>query len=167
MPIGDAFYESKYYCTSTYGWDQYYEYVDLFTFNLFGDPSMKLINEAENHRPLKPDPPNGPDTGKLGNEYNYTVSTTDPDNDQLFYMFDWGDGETSMIYGPYESGEECTVPHTWFERGEVMVRVKAIDENNAESEWSESLPVSMSRTKIILFKEIIIALIQKLLSVCC
>jgi hypothetical protein len=167
MPIGDAFYESKYYCTTTYGWDQYYEYVDLFTFNLFGDPSMKLINEAENHRPLNPDPPNGPDTGKLGNEYNYTVSTTDPDNDQLFYMIDWGDGETSMIYGPYESGEECTVPHTWFERGEVMVRVKAIDENNAESEWSEPLPVSMSRTKIIHFKEIIIALIQKLLSVCC
>jgi hypothetical protein len=38
--VGEAFYNSKFYCTSNYGWDHWAEYVNMYTFNLFGDPSL-------------------------------------------------------------------------------------------------------------------------------
>jgi len=40
--VGEAFYNSKYYCNLEYGWDSYIEYIDMYTFNLFGDPSLDL-----------------------------------------------------------------------------------------------------------------------------
>lgn len=38
--VGQAFYNSKFYCTTSYGWDHYAEYINMYTFNLFGDPSL-------------------------------------------------------------------------------------------------------------------------------
>jgi hypothetical protein len=38
--VGQAFYNSKFYCTTNYGWDHYAEYINMYTFNLFGDPSL-------------------------------------------------------------------------------------------------------------------------------
>ena len=73
----------------------------------------------------------------------FTASTTDPDGDQLYYMFDFGDGTSSFWYGPYDSGEECTASHIWFEKGGYQVKVKAQDGNGAESEWSDPLPITM------------------------
>jgi len=38
--VGDALYDSELYISQTYSWDHYAEYWDLFTFNLYGDPSL-------------------------------------------------------------------------------------------------------------------------------
>jgi hypothetical protein len=38
--VGQAFYDSKFYCTTNYGWDHYAEYINMYTFNLWGDPSL-------------------------------------------------------------------------------------------------------------------------------
>ena len=38
--VGQALYDSKFYCNQNYGWDHYAEYLDMFTFNLYGDPSL-------------------------------------------------------------------------------------------------------------------------------
>jgi hypothetical protein len=38
--VGQALYNSKFYCTTNYGWENYAEYIDMYTFNLFGDPSL-------------------------------------------------------------------------------------------------------------------------------
>jgi hypothetical protein len=38
--VGQAFYNSKFYCTTNYGWDHYAEYINMYTFNLWGDPSL-------------------------------------------------------------------------------------------------------------------------------
>ncbi len=38
--IGDALYDSKAYCNKNYGWDHYYEYMNMFDYNLYGDPSL-------------------------------------------------------------------------------------------------------------------------------
>lgn len=38
--VGDALYDSKFYCNHNYPWDHYYEYKNLFDFNLYGDPSL-------------------------------------------------------------------------------------------------------------------------------
>ena len=40
--VGEALYNSKYFCNLQYGWDHYAEYLDMYTFNLFGDPSLIL-----------------------------------------------------------------------------------------------------------------------------
>lgn len=40
--VGDALYEGKYYATSIYGWDLIYEYMNLYNFNLFGDPALDI-----------------------------------------------------------------------------------------------------------------------------
>ncbi len=39
--VGDAIYDSKFYCTTNYGWDHYYEYMNLYNFNLYGDPALE------------------------------------------------------------------------------------------------------------------------------
>jgi hypothetical protein len=147
MDLGVAFYTSKYYCTTTYGWDSYHEYIDMFTFNLFGDPSMKLISESVNNQPITPNAPSGPDSIKIGDTAIYSVSTIDPDGDQIFYQFDWGDEELDEPIGPYDSGEECEISHHWSEKGDFQIKVKAIDKYGAESDWSNSLPVSISKHK--------------------
>jgi len=97
----------------------------------------------DNQRPNKPLKPIGEANGKTGDEYIYTTSTTDPDDDDVFYLFDWGNGMTSFIQGPYASGEECSGAGIWFDEGNYEIKVKAIDVHGAESEWSDPLIVSM------------------------
>jgi len=38
--VGQALYDSKFYCNQNYGWDHQAEYLDMFTFNLYGDPAL-------------------------------------------------------------------------------------------------------------------------------
>jgi hypothetical protein len=98
--------------------------------------------------PFKPSRPSGPSSGGIDEEHVYTTSTLDPNGDQVFYLFDWGDGQTSFWYGPYNSGEECSATHIWFETGSYEIRVKAQDIHGAESDWSDPLVVSMPKNKV-------------------
>ncbi len=146
--VAEALYHSKYYCNTNYGWDNYAEYIDMFTFNLFGDPSMKLIISNDNESPNKPTI-SGPSMGKIGTEQSYQVSATDPDGDQLHYNVDWGEENQSIeLFGPFESGDTITVSHTWNERGRYTIRVQAIDEYDHESEWSDAIIISMPKGKM-------------------
>jgi hypothetical protein len=38
--VGDALYNAKFYCNQNYAWDFHWEYMNLFGYNLYGDPSM-------------------------------------------------------------------------------------------------------------------------------
>jgi len=76
-------------------------------------------------------------------EYTFTVSTTDPDGDQLYYVFDFGEGVACFLYGPYDSGEECNAFHLYHEQGNYQVTVKAQDSSGAESDWSDPLPITI------------------------
>jgi len=40
LRVGDAIYNSKFYCNQNYGWDHYYEYMNMFGLNLYGDPAL-------------------------------------------------------------------------------------------------------------------------------
>jgi len=40
--VGDALYDGKWHATTQYGWEMYYEWMDLYQFNLYGDPSLAL-----------------------------------------------------------------------------------------------------------------------------
>jgi hypothetical protein len=98
-------------------------------------------------QPNKPDTPVGNKNGKTGTEYTYITSTTDPQGESLFYLFDWGDGTDSGWLGPYDSGETVESTHSWQNQGMYIIRVKARDTNNVESVWSEPLTVTMPRAR--------------------
>jgi hypothetical protein len=149
--VGDALYNSKFYCNYNFGWTSFYEYIDVYTFNLYGDPSLVLQGINVEGKPEKPLTPTGPSSGKLKEEYTYKTSSTDPDNDQLYYMWDWDDGTMSEWLGPYDSGEECSASHIWNNRGSYNIKVKAKDEKGGHSSWSNSLSISMSKWKYIQF----------------
>jgi hypothetical protein len=38
--VGDALYDAKHYCHVNYGWDHYFEYWNLYDYNLYGDPAL-------------------------------------------------------------------------------------------------------------------------------
>jgi hypothetical protein len=103
--------------------------------------------------PEKPARPNGPTSGGINREHTYTTSTTDLDGDQIYYIFDWGDGDTSEV-GPYNSGETGSGSHTWTERGDYSLKVKAKDSAGLESEWSDPLAISMPKSKQLLFNHL-------------
>jgi peptidase C25-like protein/PKD domain-containing protein len=116
----------------------------FYQLNLFGDPSLSFhISKPPN----TPDKPIGPSSGKSGKIYQFSTKTLDADNDQVFYLFDWGNNELSEWYGPYASGQLIEVSHTWSEKGTYQIRVKAKDDQGAESDWSDPLEISMPKDK--------------------
>ena len=55
--------------------------------------------------------PSGSVSGIPGQSYSYSTSATDTDGDQVRYMFDWGDGSTSVT-GPFDSDISATESHS-------------------------------------------------------
>jgi predicted choloylglycine hydrolase len=98
--------------------------------------------------PNKPLKPNGPSQAEIGKEYYYITSTTDPNDDPIYYLFDWGDGTDSDWQGPYGSGEQCNLSHSWSIKGSYEIKVKAKDMYGNESPWSDPLIVSMSKQRV-------------------
>jgi hypothetical protein len=139
---------------------------------VYGDPNIhfvqtdwsspepaSIVNNYGGHFPevLPNEPPNTPDrptgraTGKPGVSYLYSSRSTDPEEQALFYQWDWGDGNVSEWIGPVASGLTTTITHSWSEQGTCAVRVKCRDLYNEESDWSEPLSVTMPKsTPIIL-----------------
>jgi len=111
------------------------------------DPAPPSFAFWYDEPPNKPSKPSGPTDGKTGEEYTYTTSTTDPENDDIFYIFKWDDETISDWLGPYNSGSTCSVTHTWNEIGDYQIKVKSRDRCYAESEWSDPLVVSMPKSK--------------------
>jgi hypothetical protein len=110
-----------------------------------GGYDMWLIKVSQGNGTLPPLKPtiNGPTTGTVNNEYPYTSSTTDPDGDQVYYLWDWGDGNNSGWLGPYTSGATISSIHKWTVKGLYNIKVKAKDIYGAESSWSDPLPITM------------------------
>jgi len=129
--------------------------------NLFGDPELS-IKDLANIPPNKPDRPSGTTTGKTDVEYTYTTRTIDPNGDQVYYWFDWGDDTNSGWVGPYESGGEASAKHIWAEKGSYQIRVKAKNTAEIQSEWSEPLPISMPKNRA-LFDNLLLRLLEKFL----
>jgi len=104
------------------------------------------ISDYENQRPNKPEKPDGPTTGKPGKEYTYSSLAIDADDENLYYIWDWGDGNYSYWLGPYESGETAEATYVWEQKGEYSVRVKVKDVYGGESDWSDPLTVEMPKS---------------------
>lgn len=122
----------------------YYPYYETFEWGaLWGNPNLAMETVFYNKAPETPDTPDGPSYGVEEIEYSFSAQTTDPEGDQIFYMFDWGDGTDSGWLGPYDSGTSVESSHTWMEPGEYSVRAMAMDNNSHESSWSDPLNISI------------------------
>ena len=117
----------------------------------------------ENTAPNKPDKPSGEEKGKTGQTYTYTTSTTDPDGDQVYYMWDWGDGNTSGWLGPFNSGAQASAEKSWSVKGDYSIKVKAKDPSGAESAWSDPLSIKMPTSKSIQMMSLLAQFLHNLL----
>ena len=108
--------------------------------------SYGLAEIYENNPPEVPDI-DGPIKGKPKVEYTYTFCASDPDGDEVYYWVQWGDGCPSVEWaGPYASGEEVTIKHTYAQKGTYTISCKAKDVYDAESDWGY-LEVSIPKTR--------------------
>jgi len=107
--------------------------------------NYKIICEGTiNQAPNTPNVPSGETNGYHGISYSYTTASTDPDQDNLYYKFDWGDGTTSEWLGPYLSEEQCDESHIFESPGTYNIKAKAKDVFDEESDWSSELSVYMA-----------------------
>jgi len=140
--IGGMTDMALYYVYENYsggGYSQYY----FEAYNILGDPSIKIWRNDPSGSPDIPSKPDGPVQGTVGYEYSFSTSTNDPDNDQIYFMWDWGDGNLSEWMGPYSSGDTCSASHIWNSGGNFTIKVKARDEHFTQSEWSEGSIIQM------------------------
>ena len=105
--------------------------------------NFNIICQGYNNPPEIPNKPTGETNGYHGTPYSYNTSTTDPEEDNVFYWFDWSDGTNSGWIGPYSSGEIINASHTWESPGIYNVTVKAMDIHYSESNWSSQLLITM------------------------
>lgn len=68
--------------------------------------------------------------------YNFETNSSDPESDELYYQWDWGDGTTSNWIGPIASGGQCNASHTWTERNTYEIKTRAKDSWGAATVWS-------------------------------
>lgn len=115
--------------------------VTLLVTDAEGNSSMNSTTATISSPPYTPQI-SGPPRGKINQAYNYTVVTTDPENDDVFYYISWGDDSHSSWVGPYKSGEEIIQTHTWTKRGLYTIQCKAKDIYGWESGWA-TLKITM------------------------
>jgi hypothetical protein len=97
-----------------------------------------------NRPPEKPEI-DGPTRRKIGKYGTYNVTPIDPDNDEVYIRWDWGDGDVTSWKGPYMSGEEISENYLWYKKGTYTIRAQLKDIDDAESEWGE-IEVKVPRT---------------------
>jgi hypothetical protein len=119
---------------------------------LVGDNPQYVRNIADWLMKTENQPPNKPTItgsccGKPGVEYTYCINASDPDNDTLFVIWNWGDGTNGEWLGPYESGTEVCDSHVWNETGTYNISATIRDEYGASVTVYKE--VTMPRDKVI------------------
>jgi outer membrane protein assembly factor BamB len=104
------------------------------------------LEPFDNNAPDKP-VINGPNSGLINIDYNYTAVTSDIDNDNISYYFNWGDGTNSGWTDFVPSGTTVNLSHSWQKSDTYTIKVKAKDDYGMESEWG-TFTVKMPRNKV-------------------
>jgi len=99
-------------------------------------PSVSLIGTGyeENNPPFSP-VVLGPIRVCKDESKTWTSLSEDPENDNIYYKYDWGDGQESDWLGSYASGVPCLTSHSYSISGgkTYIITVKAKDEHGLES----------------------------------
>lgn len=100
------------------------------------DITYAYIMETQNYPPTKP-VIDGPLKGSANTLYNYTLFSTDIENNTIQYVFDWGDDTDITSSHFLENGTLYTANHSWKFPGIYILNAYTIDENNIVSEVKE------------------------------
>jgi hypothetical protein len=160
-----------------YWWDYGEKYLDSGNNGITYEKSY-LINTNDNrdnyplvnpmginsNPPSTPTNIQGPKIGSNKVYYNFSTTTIDPDGDELYYLFDWGDGSNSGWCGPFDSGNIGFANKSWDNIGFYKIRVKSKDVYGFESEWSKSIRIIMPKTRQII-KSDFFELLQSLFNI--
>lgn len=112
-------------------------------------------------------PPNKPvisgeNKVKAGQEYQYSFTATDIDEDVIYIYINWNDGSNNERIGPINSGETVTKTHIWPETETTYtVQAKSTDKYNAESEWA-SLEVKTPKISNTILYQLFLRLLEKI-----
>ena len=112
-------------------------------------PLMNPWNKGS--EPPLPPTIKGQISGKIRTEYEYTFNTIDPNNNDVYYWIDWGDGRTDKWVGPFNSGKDIMLKHRWVNKGTFTIKAIAMNTNYSTSPWS-TFEVTIPRIKPFVFK---------------
>jgi len=77
----------------------------------------------------------------VGETGSYTVSAKDPDNGNVSYQLQWGDGTISEWTEFVNSGESVTVNNIWNKCGIYEIKARTKDDQSEISPWSNDFTV--------------------------
>lgn len=75
--------------------------------------------------------------GLVGNAYDLSATSIDPEGEDVYYLIDWGNGNYSDWFGPFKSGVEIMFSLIFNTSGLYQLKVKSNDTSGHESNWSE------------------------------
>jgi len=101
----------------------------------------------ESNTPPKEPKIDGPSSGPAGVEHSYTIVSEDSEGNDIWYLVDWGDDKVDDWTGPFASGEEAIISHTWQKKGDYTVSTIPKDVFGDEGPEG-TLPVYMQRNII-------------------
>ena len=109
--------------------------ADILVGGVQGAVRLCLNNYSQQVPPLKPSI-NAPGGGGavVGKPAEFTFTAKDINGADVSYWVDWGDGTNSGWVGPFVSGDEAVMNHTWTRALSFYIKVKAKN-NYGESEW--------------------------------
>ena len=121
------------------------------------------ISIVENDPPVKVTI-NGPSLGKVGQELEYTFTSTDSDGHNIYYRVLWDDGDDTGWLGPYSSGEQITLTHTWNKNGNYWIKAWAKDTLEGKSPQAMlNLIITKNLNKIKSVSPFFVLFLEKLL----
>jgi hypothetical protein len=109
----------------------------------YTDSDTAGIFVLQNTPPCPPDI-TGDTFGEPGQELTFRASGMDPDGDDIYYRFEWGDDTQSDWIGPVKSGQVVVQEHTWEIEGEYEVRAKLKDYPHDEESIPSFYPVKVT-----------------------
>ncbi len=105
-----------------------------------------IIPSGSNEAPIIKEHLMGPTSIFVNQQYNFTVTGLDPDDDDIFYLINWGDNTSQSWLGPYQTDVPYVFNHSWDSAGNYTVKVKLKDTNNHETTWVSYLNVTVQQT---------------------
>jgi hypothetical protein len=99
---------------------------------------------ADNQPPLKPKVLDGATAAGPGIPLDFSTVAADPEGDPVYYQWDWGDGNMSEWFGPYEFGEHTQTTYQWAQNGSYDIKVRSKDIEGKQSDWSSAYHITIA-----------------------
>ncbi len=97
-----------------------------------------INNEYENYAPDAPSAPTGGAMSEINESVEFTSTGTDPNRQQVYYKWDWGDGEVTDWMGPFDYEVASVLSHAWTGAGQYNILTKLKDIHDVEGPWSSA-----------------------------